>query len=173
MISRRQAIAGALVAGAFLSSPATACKAPAPKDRKAYTNAIDRLLAAWWARDFNRFLEPFRHPERDEPLPDRMLFDAHYSDHAVRFRGGLLFNGASAAVQVITPQQPDFSQGICGGHAKSDLFLVKFYPGLKTAVIESLQFLDTDILAETEWRRLPGAPNVKIKPYWKLVIQPG
>ena len=171
-ISRRQVIAGAAIAGALFSSPANACKSPAAKDRKGYTQAIDQLFAAWWARDFNRFLAPFRHPDRDEPLPDRKLFDAHYAEKAPRFRAGLLFNGASAVVQVVTPQQPDFQQGICGGYAQSDLFLVKFYPGISSAaVIESIQFLDMDLLAQTEWKQIPGTPDVKIEPYWQLDIQ--
>jgi hypothetical protein len=171
MINRREAIAAAATLGAFLSTPAVACKSPAPKDRKGYTHAVDDLLTAWWARDFDRFLKPFRHPERDEALPDRTLFDAHYSEHAIRFRGGLLFNGASVVVQVITPQQPDFQEGVCGGYAKSDLMLVRFYPGAETHVVRSVQFLDTDLLAEAEWKRLPGAPNVKIQPYWRLDLK--
>lgn len=173
MFSRREAITSTIVAGALLSSPAGACKSPASKDRSGYANAIDAFLAAWWARDFDGFLKPFRHPDREEPLPDRKLFDAHYVEKIPRFRGGLLFNGVSAIVQVVTPQQPDFKQGICGGYARSDLFLVKLYPGLKeVAVIESVQFLDTDLLAQADWQAIPGAPDVKIEPYWQLKVEP-
>jgi hypothetical protein len=173
MVNRREIITGATIAAVLVASPAAACKAPASKDRNGYTKAIDRMLAAWWARDFDRFLEAFRHPNREEPLPDRTLFDAHYVDHSVRFRAGLLFNGASAIVQVITPQQPNFEQGICGGYAKSDLFLVKFYPGVREpAVAESVQFLDMDLLAHAEWKQLPGASKVKIEPYWRLEVEP-
>ena len=172
MLNRREAIAGTIMAGAFISSPAAACKAPAPKDRNSYTKAIDAFLAAWWTRDFDRFHKPFRHPDRHEPLPDRALFDAHYAERTVRFRGEMLFNGASAVVQVVTPQQPDFKQGICGGYARSDLFLVKFYPGLNTPVMETVQFLEMDLLAQSEWRQLPGAPDVKIEPYRQLIVEP-
>ncbi|MEN3953414.1 hypothetical protein [Iodidimonas sp. SYSU 1G8] len=123
---------------------------------------MDAFLAAWWARDFEGFLKPFRYPDRRDPLPGRVLFDAHYTERVVRFRGGLLFNGASAVVQVVTPQQPDHKHGICGGHAQSDLFLVTFYPGLDAPVMNTVQFLATDVLAETEWEHLPGAPDAKI-----------
>ena len=162
MMNRRKVITGAVIAGAFLSSPATACRAPAPKDWKGYTKAIDSLFAAWWARDYERFLESFRHPERHEPLPDRALFDAHYSQSAHRFRGDLLFNGASVIAQVITPQGPDYERGICGGYAKADLFLVKFYPGVKAPIVESVQFLDMDLLASTEWKEPDGQQVVTL-----------
>ncbi len=171
MFNRREAIAGTIIASALLSSPVAACKSPAPKNRSGYTSAIDALLAAWWARDFEGFLKPFRHPDRDEPLPTQTFFNAHYAERAVRFRGGLLFNGASAVVQAITPQQPDFKAGICGGYAKSDLFLIRFYPGLDTPVVQGVEFLATDLLAQSEWKQLPGAPDAKINPYWRLKIE--
>ena len=152
MINRRGALSAALIAGGLLATPASACRAPAAKDRKSYARVIDDLFTAWWKRNYDLFLKSFSHPERNEPLPDRTLFDAHYAQNTERFRGELLFNGASAVVQVITPQQADHTHGICGGYAQADLFLIRFYPGLDEAVIDTVQFLDTDLLASKEWR---------------------
>ena len=152
MINRRGALTAAVIAGGLFSTSASACRAPVPKDRRGYTRVIDDLFTAWWSRNYNLFLKSFSHPERNEPLPDRVLFDAHYAEQAERFRGELLFNGASAVVQVITPQQADHAHGICGGYAQADLFLIKFYPGLDEVVIETVQFLDMDLLASKEWR---------------------
>ena len=172
MFNRREIIAGALVTGALVSSPASACRAPAPKDRTGYTAAIDGLFAAWWARDYDRFLKPFQHPERDEPLPDRTLFEAHYAKPAPRFRGQLLFNGASAVVQVIAPRKNDHIHGICGGYAQSEIFLVKFYSGASAPVIDKIALIDHDLLAQGEWEHLPGAPKLPREPYWQEVIEP-
>jgi hypothetical protein len=74
-----------------------------------------------------------------------------------RFRGELLFNGASVAAQVITPQEADPLHGICAGHAVSDLFLVRFFPGLDAPVVDEVKHIDTDLLAWSEWTKLPGA----------------
>lgn len=152
MIDRRGALTAAAIASSLLSVPASACRAPAAKDKRGYTKVTEDLFTAWWERDYNRFLAPFNHPERDEPLPDRALFDAHFDKPAARFRGQLLFNGASLVAQVITPQEADEIHGICAGHALADLFLIKFYPGLDELVIQDVQFLYIDLLASKEWR---------------------
>ena len=172
MINRRDVIRGTIVAGALISSPAIACRAPVPKDRKGYTKAIDSVFVAWWARDFDAFLAPFRDPDREEPLPDRVFFNTHFAKREWRFRGDILFNGASAVVQVITPQKNDYEHGICGGYARSELFLVKFYPGASGPVIEKITLIDHDLLARGEWEQLPGAPKLKDDPYWKVVVEP-
>jgi len=153
MKDRRGVLTAAAIAGSLIAVPALACRAPAPKDRRGFSKAINDVFTAWWERDYNRFLAPFRHSERDDPLPDRALFDAHYVEPAVRFHGRVLFNGASAVAQVITPQEADGTHGICGGYALADLFLIKFYPGLDEPVIQQIWFLDTDLLAAKEWRR--------------------
>jgi hypothetical protein len=57
-------------------------------------------------------------------------------------------------VQVLTPKGPDPVYGICGGYAESDLFLVNFFPGLETPVIERLWYLDTGLIAPGEWEGL-------------------
>ncbi len=153
MISRRGIVVGSLVAGAFLSSPAFACRAPAPKDREGYTFSIDHLFRAWWARDFTAFQQPFQRPGREEPGV-RNLFDAHFAERAHHFRGELLFNGASAVVQVITPQEEDAVRGICGGYVVADLFLVSFFPGLDKPVVDEVKHIGADFLAEDEWEGL-------------------
>ena len=61
------------------------------------------------------------------------------------------------AVQVITPQEADPVRGICGGYAAADLFLVSFFPGLETPVVDTVRHIDSNLLAESEWRNLPGA----------------
>jgi hypothetical protein len=172
MMHRREVISGAILAGALISSPASACRAPVPKDRKGYARAIDNVFVAWWARDFDAFLAPFRNPDREETLPNRTLFDAHFGRPELRFRGDILFNGASAVVQVITPQGNDYAHGFCGGYARSEIFLVKFYPGASGPVIEKIIAIDQDLLARGEWEQLPGAPKLKDDPYWKVVAEP-
>jgi hypothetical protein len=157
MFSRRGIVAGTIAAGALLASPAFACKSPAPKDRGGYTRAIDLLFAAWWARDFAAFQALFEHAERQEPFDIRPLFAAHFVKQERRFRGGLLFNGASVAVQVVTPQGPDSSRAICGGYALADLFLVSFFPNLAAPVVREVKYVDSNVLAEAEWTSLPGA----------------
>jgi hypothetical protein len=142
---------------AILTVPANATRVPASKDRRAYTRAIDRLYSAWWARNFDSFERAFQHVDVDDPFNGRLLFDARYADSALRFRGPLLFNGASAVVQIVTPQGPDHEHGIGGGYAMADLFLVKFFPGIDVPVIEKLVFIDTDLLAAAEWKKLHEA----------------
>lgn len=157
MISRRGIVAGTLAAGALLASPAFACKAPAPKDRDGYARSIDLLFEAWWARDFTDFQKLFEHADRQEPFDIRPLFAAHFVKQETRFRGGLLFNGASVAVQVVTPQGPDSSRAICGGYALADLFLVSFFPEFAAPVVRDVKYVDSNILAEAEWTSLAGA----------------
>jgi hypothetical protein len=115
--------------------------------------AIDRLFTAWWARDFAAFQQPFRHRERVEPFDARSLFDAHFAHPERRIRGEMLFSGATVAVQIITPKDADLVRGICGGYAIADLFLVRFFPGLETPVVDEVRYLDTVALAESEWRK--------------------
>lgn len=153
MIRRREIIAATLVSGAVLASPAQACRAPAAKDRQGYARTVDKLFADWWRRDFEAFQTAFRHPAVPDPFDARAIFEAHFAKAEQRFRGVLLFNGASAIVQVITPQGPDYEHGICGGYAGSHLFLVKFYPGLETPVAEKVDYVDHDLLAEGEWKK--------------------
>ena len=157
MISRREIMVGTIVAGALLPSPAFACRAPASKDRDGYTRLIDRLFDAWWARDFGAFQQAFQHPERREQFDTRTLFDAHFAKQERRFRGELLFNGASVAAQVVTPQEADPAHGIGGGYAVADLFLVSFFPGLGTPVVREGKHIDSNLLAGEEWAALPGA----------------
>ena len=171
MFNRRETIAATIVAAAFAASPASACRAPAPKNRTGYTRAIDNLFAAWWARDYEAFLKPFEHPDREDAVPDRTFFSARYLEPAPRFRGQLLFNGASAVVQVITPQNHDRVHGICGGYAQSEIFLVKFYPGLEVPVVQTITLIDDDLLADGEWEHLPGAPKLAKEPYWQTITK--
>ena len=146
-----------MVAGALLPSPAFACKAPAAKDRDGYTRVIDGLFEAWWARDFTAFQQAFQYPERREQFDARTLFDAHFAKPERRFRGELLFNGASVAAQVITPQEADPALGICGGYAIAALFLVRFFPGYGSLVVDEAKHVDSNLLAGEEWTDLPGA----------------
>ena len=87
----------------------------------------------------------------------RLLFDAHYVKREDRFRGGLFFNGPIAIVQIIAPQGPNLDVGIEGGYALGDLFLVRFFPGIEGAVMESVTYLDTGILARGEWEGGPSS----------------
>ena len=160
MIGRRAIIAATLAGGAAMASPAQACRAPAAKDRHRYARTVDKLFADWWRRDFAAFQAAFRHPEIPDPFDARAVFDAHYAQPEGRFRGEILFNGASLIAQIVTPQEPDRMRGICGGYAASELFLVKFFPGLETPVLMKLDYLDSDLLAATEWRKLPGAAGI-------------
>lgn len=154
MIERRHIVLATFLGGIVLASPALACRAPAPKDRGGYTATMDQLFSAWWSRDRDAFNHAFHHPDVSEPFDGAALFNAHYEAHESRFRGDILFNGASATVQVITPKGPDPVHGICRGYATSDLFLVKFFPGLDVPVVAELRYLDTDLLAAGEWEEL-------------------
>jgi hypothetical protein len=157
VISRRDVVVGTIVAGALLPSPAFACKAPAPKDRDGYTRLIDRLFDAWWARDFTAFQQAVQGAEGKPSIDARTLFDAHFVKPEHRFRGELLFNGASLVAQVITPQEADPAHGICGGYAVADLFLVSFFPGADTPMVREAKHIDFNLLAHSEWAGLPGA----------------
>ncbi len=160
MLGRREILTAALLGGAAIASPASACKAPAAKDRDGYTRAIDRLFSAWWARDFATFQSAFEYPGVAQPFDGRPLFDAHYAvSRSDRFRGELLFTGPSVIVQVVSPQGPDPRHGICGGYAVADLFLVRFFPGLQTPVVEEVRHLGGDLLAAAEWTTLANAPR--------------
>ena len=141
VISRRDIVLGTMVAGVLLPSPAFACRAPVAKDRDGYTRVIDRLFEAWWARDFTAFQQAFQHAERREQFDARTLFDAHFAKAERRFRGELLFNGASVAAQVITPQEADPARGNCGGFSVADLLLVRFFPGLDTPVVNEAKHM--------------------------------
>ncbi len=154
MIERRRIVLATFLGSIALASPALACRAPVPKDRRGYTATMDRLFSAWWSRDRSAFDHVFQHPNVSEPFDGAALFNAHYEARELRFRGDILFNGASATVQVITPRGPDPIPGICGGYAVSDLFLVKLFPGLDVPIVEELRYLDTNILAEGEWEDL-------------------
>jgi hypothetical protein len=154
MIERRRLMLATFLGGIALASPALACRAPAPKDRGGYTEAIDRLFSAWWSRDRSAFNRAFEYPSVTEPFDGAALFDAHYEVQELRFRGDMLFNGASATVQVVTPMEPNPLRGICGGYAASDLFFVSFFPGLDVPVVQELRYLDTDLLAAGEWEEL-------------------
>lgn len=154
MIERRRLVLATFLGGIALASPALACRAPAPKDRAGYTETIDQLFSAWWSRHRSAFDRAFEHPDVTEPFDGAALFGAHYEVNASRFRGDMLFNGASATVQVVTPSASDPVRGICGGYAASDLFLVRFFPGLDVPIVQELRYLDTDLLAEGEWEEL-------------------
>ncbi len=157
MISRRNLVVSTIAAGTLLTSPAIACKAPRAKDRQGYQRLIDRLFTAWWARDFAAFQQAFQYPTRKEGFDARPIFDAHFEKRERRFQGEILFNGASAIVQVVTPEGPDPEHAICGGHAIARLFLVTFFPGLDTPVVDEVKYIDADVLAAEEWTGLPGA----------------
>jgi hypothetical protein len=159
LIGRRGIISAGLLAGAMLPSSASATRAPKPKDHAGYSATIDRLFAAWWDRDYAAFEPAFIDAGVAEPFDGRALFDAHYAKRQARFRGELCFNGASVVAQVITPQGPDYERGILGGYALGDLFLVRFFPGLEKPVVETLSYIDTDVLAHVEWLGLPNAPH--------------
>jgi hypothetical protein len=161
MMLRREMLALAMLGGVLSAAPASACRAPAAKDRKGYARVIDDLFAAWWRRDYPAFGRHFRHPALTAPFDGRAMFDHYFAQGRARRLGEKLFNGPSAVVQVITPQGPDAAHGICGGHAWSDLVLVKFYPGLDEPVVAELRYLDGDVLAAGEWNTgagpVPGA----------------
>ena len=140
------------IAGGLAAAPASACRSPAKKDRDGYRRVIEALLAAWWHRDYRTFSAFFNHPEVSPPAGARKLFDAHFDLQAPRQVGEILFNGASAIVQIVMPRGADAEHGICGGHAWADLILVKFYPGLEELVVEDIRYVDGDVLAPEEWR---------------------
>jgi hypothetical protein len=156
-IGRREVIAATVLTGAVLASPAIACRSPRAKDRDGYRAAVDALFSAWWARDYDAFHRRFQHSEVPDPFDSRPLFDAHFAAREQRFRGPMLFNGASVIAQVVTPRSPDGEHGICGGHASADLFLVKFYPGLEEIVIDKVDHVDRGVLAQSEWNRMRRA----------------
>ena len=151
MIGRRGVIAATLLSGVILASPAAACRAPRAKDRRGYRAAIDSLFAAWWTRDYAAFQRLFEHVGVPEPFHARPLFEAHFATPERRLRGALLFNGPSVVTQIVTPRGPDPVHGFCGGSASADLFLVKFFPGVETPVMERVDHLDSDLLAASEW----------------------
>jgi hypothetical protein len=154
VIGRRALITATLIGGAALATPAFACRAPIPKDRNGYTKSVDKLFAAWWARDYGAFQRPFQDPEVKDPFEGRAIFDAHFVERQGRFRGQLLFNGASVIVQILSPQGTDYVHGICGGYAQADLFLVSFFPGLTTPVMEKVEHVGFDLLAAGEWETM-------------------
>ena len=153
---RRDMLALAGLAAAVSAAPAWACRSPVAKDRNGYRRVIDGLFAAWWRRDFAAFSATFQHPAVAQPFQGRALFEQYFVERQRRQLGAILFNGASAVVQVVTPRGPDPELGICGGHAWADLVLVKFYPGLEGAVVSELRYLDGDTLAASEWRGPTG-----------------
>ena len=159
MIGRRRVIATALLAGALPPSDASATKAPRPKHHRGYSAAIDQLFAGWWLRDFAAFQAAFIDRDVEHPFDGRALFDAHYADQGVRFLGGNFFNGTMVVAQVVAPQGPNFEVGIEGGHALGEIFVVRFFPGLEKPVMESVTYIDTDVLAREEWIGLPNAPR--------------
>jgi hypothetical protein len=146
-------LVGTLAAGAFFSAPASACREPAAKDRAGYERVIGALFAAWWKRDLAAFRRPFEHPERGTRIDVRSLFDAHFDRPERRFRGEMLFNGETVVVQVVTPKEGDPVHGICGGYAAADLFLVRFFPGLQVPVVDAVRYLETNLLAGSEWTK--------------------
>jgi hypothetical protein len=133
------------------ASPAFACRAAAPKDRNAYRGAIDRMLAAWWRRDFAAFRRCFQSGGEGDFDP-AAIFAAHFTQaNRRRSRGDILFNGATAVAQVLTPTPADPAMGICGGMALGQLFAIDFYPGLRTPAVQSLAFVGHSVLAAGEW----------------------
>lgn len=153
---RRELLALIAVGGAFAATPASACRAPRAKDRNGYRRVIEALFAAWWARDYRAFSAYFRHRGVAEPFAGRTVFGEHFDGNRPRHIGEILFNGPSAVVQVVTPQEADRERGICGGYAWADLILIKFYPGLQEPVVEEVRYLDGEVLAAGEWRsRVP------------------
>ena len=145
---------GTVAAGAFLGSPAFACRGPAAKDRAAYARAIERLFMAWWARDVAAFEQLFHDPDRNGQIDVRRLFDAHFAKAEQRFQGEMLFNGNAVVVQILTPKEADPVRGICGGYAIGDLFLVRLFPGLAGSVVDEVRHIETNILAEEEWKAM-------------------
>ncbi len=144
----------------MLATPALASRAVVAKDRESYSAAIDRLFAAWWGRDFTAFQAAFSDPEVSAPFDGRPLFDAHYAKRGKRFRGELIFNGATVIAQVVTPNLEGYpAAGIEGGFAVGELFQVQFFPGLEKPVMESLAYLGDDALARAEWVGMPNAPR--------------
>lgn len=160
MIGRRGLLTASLVSGLAAASPAAACKSPRVKDREAYAKAIDSLLFAWWSRNFAAFQKPFEFAQLDKPFDAKPLFDAHYAETGVRFRGELLFAGATVVAQVVTVKP--YMNAVCADWAMSDLFLVKFFPGFDATVMEEVVHVDSDVLAEAEWRALPLAPKISL-----------
>ena len=155
---RRELLTMAVVGGAFAIAPASACRAPRPKDQAGYSKVINGLFAAWLARDYATFRKFFLHPELTEPFASRRIFDDNFYDERPRQLGSVMFNGPSAVVQVINVQPANAERGICGGHAWADLVLVKFFPGLDAPVVAELRYLDGDILAVGEWTPQPPKP---------------
>jgi hypothetical protein len=154
---RREMLALIAVSGAFAAAPASACRAPRAKDRNGYIRVIRALVGAWWQRDYRAFSAYFRHRDVPDPFNGRPVFDAYFEQDRPRQIGEILFNGASAVVQIVSPRGADPDHGICGGYAWADLVLIKFYSGLEEPVVAELRYLDGDTLAAEEWRR--GAPT--------------
>jgi len=153
MIGRRQIIGAAMTLPALaLASPAIACRAAAPKDRRAYTATIDRLFDAWWRRDFEGFRRFFEHGDAEHGFDASAIFAEHFVRPAgPRSRREILFNGSTAIVQIVVPMPADPVRGLCGGMARGDLFAVEFFPGLDTPVVGRLTHLGNSTLAEGEW----------------------
>ena len=157
MIGRRQALtAGAVMFAAALGGPLQACRSPKAKDRSGYGQAIDSLLKAWWDRDLEAFQAHFRAKDVEKPFDGKSLFAEFFDKPEARFKASTLFNGASAVVQIVEPAKPNYEMGICGDHAGSNLFLIKFFPGLDEPVISELKHIDYDLLAKSEWQALRG-----------------
>ena len=148
---RREMLALTVLGAASFAAPASACRAPVAKDRDGYGRAINALVRAWWDRDYSAFSRAFEHPNVPTPFNARGVFDEYFQRNEPRQIGSILFNGPSAVVQIITPRGPDHEHGICGGHARADLILVKFYPGLSEPVVAELRYLGYDTLAASEW----------------------
>jgi hypothetical protein len=150
-MDRREILTFIAAGGAFAASPASACRSPRPKDQRGYVRVIEALFGGWWRRDYKAFSEHFRHVDLTKAFDGRPIFEAYFDQRQPRHIGGMLFNGSSCTVQILTPRGPDAEHGICGGHAWGDLVLIKFYPGTEEPVVAEVRYIDGDSLAPAEW----------------------
>lgn len=158
MIGRRGVVGAVFALPALaLASPAIACRAAAPKDRRAYMRAIDRMFAAWWRRDFPAFRRFFEAGGEERNFDPAAIFAEHFAlpdEHW--WRGDILFNGSTAVVQVLAPSNADPEAGICSGMARGHLFAIEFYAGLREPTVQSLAFVAYSTLAAGEWSEARG-----------------
>lgn len=158
-MKRRDFLSVGIIAGAAFAAPASACREPKAKDQAGYRKVVEGLFAAWFARDYPAFRKFFTHAEVDEAFASSDIFHEYYEDDSPNYFGEIMFNGASALVQVVSPQSGDAVRGICGGYARGDVMLVRFFPGISAPVVRELQHVAGDILAKSEWPILAKRPR--------------
>jgi len=121
----------------------------------AYRAVIESIAAAWKRRDYRSFAANFTGPDGKEPFNPERIYGEYKFSGDVRL-GSVMYNGASAVFQMISPEPADPVHGICSGMAEGHLIAISFYPGLDEAVARDLKYVGSSTLAEQEWTASNG-----------------